>query len=132
MSLHFPLPKNRTFRFSLHTSSLSLHGEVTILALKFAMSSHFPLPKKNFALFVPGPLFQMARAARRVIENPRQMIKSQLMIEHFRSLSLCKFAKFWHAPCTIVSAVFVSFGTHHRTVFVPVDHVRQVNAGKAA
>ena len=65
MSLHFPLPKLRTFRFSLHTSRLSLHGEVTIVALKFATSSHFPLPK-NFSpsLF---PLFQMARAARRVI-----------------------------------------------------------------
>ena len=74
MSLHFPLPKSRTFRFSLHTSRLSLHGEVTIVALKFAMSSHFPLPK----FFSPSlsPLFQMARAARRVIENPRQMIKS--------------------------------------------------------
>ena len=45
MSLHFPLPKIRTFRFSLHTSRLSLHGEVTMVALKFAMSSHFPLPK---------------------------------------------------------------------------------------
>ena len=68
MSLHFPLPKIRTLRFSLHTSRLSLHGEVSIVALKFAMSSHFPLPK-NFSpsLF---PLFQMARAARRVIENP--------------------------------------------------------------
>ena len=74
MSLHFPLPKNRTFRFSLHTSRLSLHGEVTIVALKFAMSSHFPLPKiVSPSLF---PLFQMARASRRVIENPRQMIKS--------------------------------------------------------
>ena len=52
MSLHFPLPKVRTFRFSLHTSRLSLHGQVTIVALKFAMSSHFPLPK-IFALFVP-------------------------------------------------------------------------------
>ena len=88
MNLHFQLPKNCTigdeftlslaenshFRFSLHTSRLSLHGEVTIVALKFAMSSHFPLPK----FFSPTvfPLFQMARAARRVIENPRQMIKS--------------------------------------------------------
>ena len=72
--IHFPLPKIRTFRFSLHTSRLSLHGEVTIVALKFAMSSHFPLPK----IFSPSLflLFQMARAARRVIENPRQMIKS--------------------------------------------------------
>ena len=42
----FPLPKTRTFRFSLHTSRLSLHWEVTIVALKFAMGSHFPLPKK--------------------------------------------------------------------------------------
>ena len=45
MSLHFLLTKIRTFRFSLHTSRLSLHGEVTIVALKFTMSSHFPLPK---------------------------------------------------------------------------------------
>ena len=46
---------------------------VTIVSLKFAMSSHFPLPKK-VALFVPT-LSRMARAARRVIENSRQMIK---------------------------------------------------------
>ena len=74
MSLHFPLPKIRTFRFSLHTSHLSLHGEVPIVALKFATSSHFPLPKS----FLPSlfPLIQMARAARRVIENPRQIVKS--------------------------------------------------------
>ena len=39
-----------------------------------SMGSHFPLPKNvSPSLF---PLFQMARAARRVIENPRQMIKS--------------------------------------------------------
>ena len=31
MSLHFPLPKIRTFRFFLHTSHLSLRGEVTIV-----------------------------------------------------------------------------------------------------
>ena len=47
MSLHIPLPKTRTFRVSFHTSRLSLHGEVTIVALKFAMSSHFPLPKSR-------------------------------------------------------------------------------------
>ena len=72
--LTLSLAKNRTFRFSLHTSRFSLHGEVTIVALKFAMISHFPLPK----MFSPSlfPLFQMARAARRVIENLRQMIKS--------------------------------------------------------
>ena len=54
MSLHFPLPKIRTFRFSLHTSRLSLHGEVTIVALKFAMSSHFPLPKNFSPLCSPS------------------------------------------------------------------------------
>ena len=54
MSLHFPLPKIRTSRFSLHTSRLSFHGEFTIVALKIAMSSpYFPLPKIFFALFVP-------------------------------------------------------------------------------
>ena len=71
MSLHFPLPKIRIFRFSLPTSILFLHGEVTMVALKFAMSSHFPLPK-NFRPQALFPLFQMAPAARRVIENPRQ------------------------------------------------------------
>ena len=87
MNLHFPFAKIRTigdeFTLSLaknshlsflHISRLSLHEEVTIVALKFAISSHFPLPK----FFSPSlfPLFQMARAARRVIENPRQTIKS--------------------------------------------------------
>ena len=98
-------------------------SDVTIVALKLAMNSHFPLPKirnwrgaytfpcQKFALFVSPftlpvspftersplwswnsrwvhtfhcqkffalffPLFQMARATRRVIENPRQLIKS--------------------------------------------------------
>ena len=59
MNLHVPLPKIRTigdeltlflaknshFSFIPDTSRLSLHGEVTMVALKFAMSSHFPLPK---------------------------------------------------------------------------------------
>ena len=54
MSLHFPLPKIRTSRFSLHTSRLSLHGEVTIVALKISRNE-FPLSiaKNFFALFVP-------------------------------------------------------------------------------
>ena len=59
MTLHFPLPKIRTFRFSIHTSRLSLHGEVTMVALKFAivhtfhcqnffLQSHFPsLPSRR-------------------------------------------------------------------------------------
>ena len=34
-------------------SHFSFHGDVTIVALKFAMTSHFPLPKFFFALFVP-------------------------------------------------------------------------------
>ena len=101
-------------------------SDVTIVALKLAMNSHFPLPKirtigdeltlslaKKFALFVSPftlpvspfterspwwrwnsqwvhtfhcqknfrpqalfPLFQISRAARRVIENPRKMTKS--------------------------------------------------------
>ena len=44
--LTLSLPKIRTFRFSFHTSRLSLDGEVTMVpvALKFAMRSHFPLP----------------------------------------------------------------------------------------
>ena len=52
MSLHFPLPKIRTFWFSLHISHLTLLKMVTIVALKFAMSSHFPLPKNSALLSV--------------------------------------------------------------------------------
>ena len=59
MSLHFPLPKIRTFRFSLHTSRLSLHGEVTIVAPKnrtigdeltlfLAKNSHFSFLPSHF------------------------------------------------------------------------------------
>ena len=62
----FPLPKSRTIRFSLHTSHLSHFLMVTIVALKFATSSHLPLPKILASLF---PLSQMVGVARRVIEN---------------------------------------------------------------
>ena len=89
MNLHFPLPISRTIgdeltlslaknsHFSIlpsHFPSLpALHEEVTMVALKFAMSFHCQSFFRPQALF---PLFQMARAVRRVIENPRQMIKS--------------------------------------------------------
>ena len=68
MNLHFPLPKIRTigdeltlslakirtFRFSLHTSRLSLHREVTIVALKIRIESTraLSIAKHFFALFV--------------------------------------------------------------------------------
>ena len=67
------------------TSRLSLHGEVTIVALKFAMSSHFPLPK----IFSPSlfPLFQMAWAARRVIEN-KGAVKKKCTNSHKKFLWL--------------------------------------------
>ena len=75
MSLHFPLPKFRTFRFSLHTSRLSLRGEVTMVALKFAMSSHFPLPK-NFSPSGVVPPLSNGTSRATSDRNPRQMIKS--------------------------------------------------------
>ena len=56
MSLHFPLPKTRTFRFSLHTSRLSLHGEVTMVALKLAIT--LSIAKKIFALGLCSPSFK--------------------------------------------------------------------------
>ena len=93
MSLHFPLPKIRTFRFSLHTSRLSLHGEVTIVALNFAMSSHFPLPNiSSSALF---PVFQMARAARRVIENPRQNPAQSYFVLPIEKLNQINTKNYW-------------------------------------
>ena len=90
MNLHFPLPKIRTIGDEL-TLSLAKNSHFSFLP------SHFPsLPSRRghhggaeirneftFSIakffFRPQalfPLFQMARAARRVIENPRQMIKS--------------------------------------------------------
>ena len=87
MSLHLPLPKIRTngdeFTLSLAKNShflfLPSHFPslpslmVTIVALKFAMSSHFRCQKTCPSW---SGISQMARAARRVIENLRQMIKS--------------------------------------------------------
>ena len=85
-----PLPKIRTIGDEL-TLSLAKSSHFSFLP------SHFPsLPSRKghhsgaeirneftlsiainfFALRLCSPLFQMARAARRVIENPRQMIKS--------------------------------------------------------
>ena len=88
MNLHFPLPKIRTIGDEL-TLSLAKNSHFSFLP------SHFPsLPslsghhcgaeiRNEFTLSIAKnvspslfPLFQMARAARRVIENPRQMIKS--------------------------------------------------------
>ena len=90
MNLHFPLPKLRTIGDEL-TLSLAKNSHFSFLP------SHFPsLPfaerspwwrwnsqwvhtfhcQKCFRPQALFPLFQKARAARRVIENPRQMIKS--------------------------------------------------------
>ena len=88
MNLHFPMPKIRTIGDEL-TLSLAKNSHFSFLP------SHFPsLPSRRghhcgaeirneFTLsiakkFSPSlfPLFQMARAERRVIENPIQMIKS--------------------------------------------------------
>ena len=88
MSLHFPLPKIRTFRFSLHTSRLSVHGEVTMVARGAEIRNEFTLSiAKIFRPQALFPLFQMARAARRVIKNPRQtiMIKSCPVLFFFPS-----------------------------------------------
>ena len=88
MNLRFPLPKIRTIGDEF-TLFLATNSHFSFLP------SHFPsLPSRRghhcgaeirneFTLsiakiFSPSlfPLFQMARAARQLIENPRQMIKS--------------------------------------------------------
>ena len=53
MSLHFPLPKIRTSRFSLHTSRLSLHGEVYHCGAENRNEFTLSIAKIFFALFVP-------------------------------------------------------------------------------
>ena len=54
MNLHFPLPKIRTFRFSLHTSRLSLRGEVTMVA-EIRNGFTLSIAKKFFALRLCSP-----------------------------------------------------------------------------
>ena len=90
MNLHFPLPKIRTIGNEL-TLSLAKNSHFSFLpphfpSLPSRRSNHCGAEIRNeFTLSMaiaknvsPSlfPLFQMARAVRRVIENPRQMIKS--------------------------------------------------------
>ena len=79
MSLHFPMPKIRTIAVSSHFPLPKIALFVSPFTLPVSplwrWNSRFTLSvAKKFALFVPT-LSWMARAARRVIENPRQMIK---------------------------------------------------------
>ena len=53
-ALHFSLPKIRTFRFSLHTSRLSLHGEVTMVYGGAEICNEFTL-KLSIAKFFFSP-----------------------------------------------------------------------------
>ena len=88
MNLHFPLPKIRNLGDEL-TLSLAKNSHFSFPPLHFPslpprrghhcgaeIRNEFTLSiaKNFFALFVP-PLSKMARAARRVIENPRRMSK---------------------------------------------------------
>ena len=96
MNLHFPLPKIHTIgdeltlslpknsHFSLHTSRLSLHGEVIMVALKFAMSSHFPLPKIfSPSGFVPPLSNGMSRATSyRKPKTNDQILPSSICSSH--------------------------------------------------
>ena len=75
MSLHFPLQKIRTFRF--FTLPVSPFTERSPLWRWNSQWVHtFHCQKCFRPLRSPSFKWQLARAARRVIENPRQMIKS--------------------------------------------------------
>ena len=67
MSLHFSLPKIRTFRFSLHTSRLSLLKSSPLLRWNSQWVHTFRCQNISPSLF---RLSQMARAVRRVTKNP--------------------------------------------------------------
>ena len=75
MSLHFPLPKFALFvsPFTLPVSPFMERSPWWRWNSQWVHTFHCQKFFRPQALF---PLFQMARAARRVIENPRQMIKS--------------------------------------------------------
>ena len=75
MSLHFPLPKFALFvsPFTLPVSPFAERSPWWRWNWQWVDTFHCQNFFRPQALF---PVFQMARGARRVIENPRQMIKS--------------------------------------------------------
>ena len=72
MSLHFPLPKSRTFRFSLHASRLSLLKWSPLWRWISLWVHTFRCQENSHSLFW---LCQMAWATGPVTKAPRQMIK---------------------------------------------------------
>ena len=76
MSLHFPLPKIRTSRFSLTLPVSPFTERLPLWRWKSQWVHTFHCQNFFRPLCSPPPPLQTARAARRVIENPRQMIKS--------------------------------------------------------
>ena len=85
ISLHFPLPKIRTFRFFLHTSRLSLLEWSPLWRCNSQWVHTFRWQKISPSWL---RISQMAQAARRVIENPRQMIKScPVLIEKMNQIN---------------------------------------------
>ena len=76
MSLHFPLPKTRTFRFSLHTSRLSPHGEVPNCGAEIRNEFTLSLAKNVFALFVPT----ISNGARRATSERKLQTSDQIPV----------------------------------------------------
>ena len=76
------LAKIHTYRFPLHTSRLSLHGEVTrdgsdvtIVALKLAINLHFPLPKLRTLSFPPSHFPSLPSRRGHLYETSKNSIK---------------------------------------------------------
>ena len=73
MSLHFPLPKIRTFRFSLHTSHLTLLMVTIVALIRWVLTFRC---QKNFA-----SLFRLSQVARLFFPSKKWIKLYQKLLE---------------------------------------------------
>ena len=114
------LAKNSHFSFLPSHSSLLPSRIVTIVALKFAMSSHFPLPKK-IALFVPtlskgatGNRGPKKKWSNECLPRPRLFFPSKKWITNQSALS---WTDLRFAICRFSQLVFIALSNLTHNLF---------------
>ena len=94
MNLHFPLPKIRTFRFSLHTSRLSLHGEVT-WRWNSQWVHTFPCQKKFRPLCSPSFKWHEPRDEWSKTQDNDQILPSPILFFPMEKLNQINTKNYW-------------------------------------
>ena len=97
MSLHFPLPKIRTVRFSFHTSRFSIHGERWSVLWRWnSQWVHTFLCQKIFALFVPPLSNGTSRATSdRKPKTNVQILPSPIIVLPIVKMNQIKSKNYW-------------------------------------